>query len=157
MKLPFLNKWLDNQYNEADATQHPDAIDWLRIIPFIGLHLACFGVIWVGVSGTAVLVCAVTYLVRMFAITAFYHRFFSHKSFKTSRWIQATFAIIGAMATQRGPIWWAAHHRHHHVHADTENDPHTTGWLLAQSHQVVFDEKELQYPCRVHQRLAKIS
>jgi len=125
MKLPFLNKWLDNQYNEADSTQHPDAIDWLRIVPFIGLHLACFGVIWVGVSGTAVLVCAITYLVRMFAITAFYHRFFSHKSFKTSRWVQATFAIIGAMATQRGPIWWAAHHRHHHVHADSEQDPHT--------------------------------
>jgi stearoyl-CoA desaturase (delta-9 desaturase) len=79
----------------------------------------------------------------MFAITAFYHRYFAHKSFKTSRPVQFIFAVIGAASTQRGPIWWAAHHRNHHRHADTGQDPHSpregfmwshVGWFLSKRH-----------------------
>ena len=79
----------------------------------------------------------------MFAITGFYHRYFSHKAFKTSRIMQFIFAIIGASAVQRGPIWWAAHHRGHHVHSDTEQDKHSPkshgffwshmGWFLSKA------------------------
>jgi stearoyl-CoA desaturase (delta-9 desaturase) len=79
----------------------------------------------------------------MFAITGFYHRYFSHKAFKTSRIIQFIFAVIGASAVQRGPIWWAAHHRGHHVHSDTEHDKHSpkshgffwshVGWFLSKA------------------------
>jgi stearoyl-CoA desaturase (Delta-9 desaturase) len=95
-------------------------IDWARIMPFIGLHLACLAVFVVGVSWIAVAVFAASYLVRMFAITAFYHRYFAHRTFQgTSRPVQFMFALIGA-ATQRGPLWWAAHHRHHHKAADRE-------------------------------------
>ena len=67
------------------------------------------------------------YLLRMFAITAFYHRYFAHRAFRTSRGMQALFATIGASSVQRGPLWWAAHHRHHHRHADTPQDPHSPG------------------------------
>ena len=56
----------------------------------------------------------------MFAITGFYHRYFSHRAFRTSRARSSCFALLGASAVQRGPLWWAAHHRHHHAHADTE-------------------------------------
>jgi fatty-acid desaturase len=61
---------------------------------------------------------AATYAVRMFAITAGYHRYFSHRSFRTSRAFQLVLAVLGASAAQKGPLWWAAHHRDHHRFSD---------------------------------------
>lgn len=107
-------------------------IDWMRIWPFIGVHLACLGVIWVGWSPVAVGMAVFLYAVRMFAITGFYHRYFSHRSFKTSRWAQFLFGVLGNASVQRGPLWWAAHHRHHHRHSDGDDDvhsPHQDGFL----------------------------
>ena len=140
--MKSLRYWFDSdssiRYAAAD-----DRIDWFRIIPFIVLHLACLAVFWVGISAVAVYTAVILYLVRMFAITAFYHRYFAHKSFKTSRPVQFVFAVIGAASTQRGPIWWAAHHRNHHRHADTNQDPHSpregflwshVGWFLSKRH-----------------------
>jgi stearoyl-CoA desaturase (delta-9 desaturase) len=89
------------------------------------LHLMCFAVIWVGWSWTAVIVAISLYFLRMFAITGFYHRYFSHRSFETSRWTQFLFAAWGNAAVQKGPLWWAAHHRHHHRHSDKETDVHS--------------------------------
>ena len=130
----FITKWFDNSKSQVELLNDPDAIDWSRIIPFIAIHLACLWVFVVGVSWVAVMVCLLSYLLRMFAITAFYHRYFSHKSFKTSRLVQAVFAVIGATATQRGPIWWAAHHRHHHIHADSSEDSHSPRHGFLHSH-----------------------
>lgn len=104
-----------------------DRIDWLRAAPFIALHLACFGVLWVGVSPIALIVAAALYAIRMFALTGFYHRYFAHRTFRASRPVQFVFALLGAASVQRGPLWWAAHHRNHHRHADTELDPHAPG------------------------------
>ena len=61
----------------------------------------------------------------MFGLTAGYHRYFAHRGYKTSRWFQFVLAWLGASALQRGPIWWAGHHRLHHKHSDTEDDPHS--------------------------------
>jgi stearoyl-CoA desaturase (Delta-9 desaturase) len=82
--------------------------------------------------------------VRMFAITGFYHRYFSHRSFKTSRIGQFIFGLLGASAVQRGPIWWAAHHRHHHRYSDKPEDIHSPvqqgffwshmGWFMSHKH-----------------------
>lgn len=102
-----------------------DRVDWMRCLPFIALHLACFAVIWVGWSSVAVLTAAALYFIRMFAITGFYHRYFSHKSFRTSRPAQFLFAVLGASAVQRGPLWWAFQHRRHHVYSDQEEDVHS--------------------------------
>lgn len=102
-----------------------DRFDWLRVLPFLAMHAMCLGVLWVGWSWTAVAVAAGLYVVRMFAITGFYHRYFSHRTFRTSRAGQLLFAVLGASAAQRGPLWWAAHHRRHHRHADTERDVHS--------------------------------
>ncbi len=85
----------------------------------------CVGVIWVGWSPTALAVAGSLYVLRMFAVTGFYHRYFSHRSFSTSRVAQCVFAVLGASAVQRGPLWWAAHHRKHHRHSDTEHDVHS--------------------------------
>jgi len=102
--------------------------------------LACFSVIWVGWSPVAIIVAISFYALRMVGITAFYHRYFAHKAFKTGRLTQFIFALIGSAATQRGPLWWASHHRHHHHYSDTDKDIHSpkkgffwshVGWFLS--------------------------
>ncbi|MBX3374551.1 MAG: acyl-CoA desaturase [Phycisphaeraceae bacterium] len=114
---------------DADATPMPDPvadrIDILRCLPFIGLHLACGLVFIAGFSWAALTVAVLLYLGRMFAITGFYHRYFSHRTFRTSRAFQLVMAIAGAAAAQRGPLWWAGHHRHHHNHSDDDRDTHS--------------------------------
>lgn len=135
-----LARWFDTDADVAAVPGQPQQIDWLRVIPFAAMHLACLAVIWVGVSWVAVGVAVALYALRMFAITAFYHRYFAHRTFRTSRVVQFLFALIGASSVQRGPLWWAAHHRHHHRHTDTPADPHSPrihgfwwshmGWFL---------------------------
>jgi len=136
--------WLDSSAGETAAT---DAglvgIDWIRLVPFALLHLVCLGVIWVGWSPIAVGVALAMYAIRMVFLTSFYHRYFSHRTFQTSRLGQFVFAILGNMAVQKGPLWWAAHHRRHHRYSDQEGDPHSPilynffyshmGWILMRS------------------------
>ena len=137
--MNWIINWADNDRRAANAGNTESGIDWSRVWPFFLIHVACLSVIFVGWSPVAVVVAIVAYLVRMFAITAFFHRYFSHKSFKTHRSIQFVFALVGTAATQRGPLWWAAHHRHHHRHSDDEEDVHSPlhgffkshcGWFL---------------------------
>ncbi len=97
-------------------------------LPIVFIHSICIGMCWTGWSLTAMGVAIALYLVRMFAITAFYHRYFSHRTFRTHRPVQFFFALLGTTAAQRGPLWWAAHHREHHRHSDHEPDPHSPGW-----------------------------
>lgn len=125
-------QWLDSILRWFDSEAHSDQLDtsdrsfnFVRVLPFLGLHLACLLVIVTGFSAIAVGFAVVFFLVRMFAITAFYHRYFSHKTFKTNRFWQFLFAGLGASAAQRGPLWWAAHHRHHHQHSDEPEDLHS--------------------------------
>ncbi|HEY7699766.1 MAG TPA: acyl-CoA desaturase, partial [Vicinamibacteria bacterium] len=80
-------------------------ISWVATLPFIGLHVMALGVFWVGWSPVAILVCLALYWVRMFAVTGFYHRYLSHRSYKTSRWFQFLFAVVGNSSTQKGPLW----------------------------------------------------
>jgi len=124
MFFKTLVSWFDNQ--AVDTTdENPEKIECLRVLPFIVLHLACFAVFWVEFSTIAISVATLLYLLRMFAITGFYHRYFAHKAFKTSRAVQFIFAFLAASAAQRGPLWWASHHRHHHAHSDHPEDPHS--------------------------------
>ncbi len=134
-------RWFDSWTPDERDASDPRGVDWLRVSPFIVIHLACLAVFVVGWSPFALAFAAAFYVVRMFAITAFYHRYFSHRAFRTSRAAQFCFALLGATATQRGPLWWAAHHRAHHRHSDGEGDVHSperqgfwyshVGWILA--------------------------
>jgi len=150
--------WFDSAAVDGHE-QNPNKIELLRVLPFIILHLACFAVFWIEFSTVAVMVALILYVLRMFAITGFYHRYFSHKAFKTSRFIQFFFAFLGASAAQRGPLWWASHHRHHHAHSDNPNDPHSpkqhgffwshVSWFLANINVAAKNERVkdlLQYP-----------
>jgi stearoyl-CoA desaturase (delta-9 desaturase) len=135
-----LRQWFDAAAPAVPEATDADRIDWLRALPFALLHVACLGALWTGVSTVAWVTALVLYAVRMFALTGFYHRYFSHRTFRTSRAVQFAFALIGASCVQRGPLWWAAHHREHHRHADTAADPHSPavhgflrshmGWFL---------------------------
>ncbi|MFO0809488.1 MAG: acyl-CoA desaturase [Gemmataceae bacterium] len=80
---------------------------------------------WTSVHTVDWIMCGVLYVVRMFGITAGYHRYFAHRSYKTSRPFQFVLAWLGCMSLQKGPLWWASHHRVHHKHSDTELDPHS--------------------------------
>jgi stearoyl-CoA desaturase (delta-9 desaturase) len=137
-------RWIDSEATiDPRAITHEKEIDWLRILPLIFMHVMCLGVIWVGWSWTAIWVAALLYFVRMFAITGFYHRYFSHKAFKTNRFWQFIFGILGNASVQRGPLWWASHHRHHHRFTDMEEDVHSPsrhgfwwshiGWLTSKA------------------------
>ena len=117
-------------------------IDWVKSIPFLAVHLIALAAVALGpFSWPLVALALVSYLVRMFAVTAGYHRYFSHRSYRTGRGFQLLLALVGATATQKGPLWWAAHHRDHHRYSDQPDDIHSpvqsgfwwshVGWFLS--------------------------
>jgi stearoyl-CoA desaturase (Delta-9 desaturase) len=149
-----LISWFDTSAGEASNVPiSEDRINWLRVLPFLGVHLMCLGVFFVGFSWFALGVAVFMYIVRMFAITGFYHRYFSHKSYKTSRAMQFIMGLWGACCVQRGPLWWASHHRHHHKTSDEPADFHSPvqhgfwwshmGWIMG---NCAFKTDERQVP-----------
>lgn len=123
----------------------PEKIRWhWKIAPFIAAHLVCLAAFWLPFSWGLVGLAVGLYLVRMFGLTAGYHRYFSHRTFKTSRAFQLVLALLGLFSFQKGPLWWAAHHRHHHRHSDQHGDLHSPGlqgflwahmgWILTTDH-----------------------
>ena len=96
-----------------------------RVLPFITVHLACLAILWVDVQPIDWIICGALYVIRMFGITAGFHRYFAHRSFKTGRVFQFLLAFLGQSSAQRGVLWWAATHRYHHKHSDTEQDVHS--------------------------------
>jgi stearoyl-CoA desaturase (delta-9 desaturase) len=120
----------------------------------VGVHALCafapFFFSW-RVVGLAV----VSYLLQTLGVTAGYHRYFSHHSFKTGRVFQFILGWLGCAAMQNGPLWWASGHRRHHRFSDREGDPHSPvlggfwhghlGWVLSgeNDHPDLANVKEL--------------
>jgi stearoyl-CoA desaturase (delta-9 desaturase) len=111
-------------------------------LPFWGVHvLAIVGIAITGLSWLGLALVAAMYVPRMFFVTGAYHRYFSHRSYKTSRWFQFVMALGATFTAQKGPLWWAAHHRVHHKLSDMPGDLHSVkqsgfwwahmGWILA--------------------------
>ena len=121
-----------------------DDIVYPSTVPFVLVHLACLAAIWSGVTWHAVAICIALYWMRLFAITAGYHRYFSHRAFSTSRAFQFILAFLAQTSAQKSVLWWAAKHRHHHLHSDTPEDVHSprrmgfiyshVGWIFARRH-----------------------
>jgi len=143
----------------STATEFHDDIIYPNTAAFIIVHLAPLAAIWTGVSTTSVILAISLYFVRMFAVTAGYHRYFSHRSFKTSRAGQFVFAFLAMSSAQKSVLWWAALHRHHHRFSDQEEDVHSpvhrgffyshVGWIFDPKHDVtrVDDVPDLaKYP-----------
>jgi stearoyl-CoA desaturase (Delta-9 desaturase) len=110
--------------------------------PFWAVHLAALGgVVTCGLSLGGVALALVAYFVRMALVTAGYHRYFSHRAFKTSRAFQLVLAVLAQSSAQKGVLWWASHHRRHHKTSDTDADVHSPtqhgfwyshlGWILS--------------------------
>lgn len=97
-----------------------------HMVGYAAIHAGALAVVLVpgDVSG-GLAILAVTYYVRAFGLGAGYHRYFAHRSFKTSRAMQLVLGVLGLSALQRGPLWWAETHRRHHRHADTPDDLHS--------------------------------
>ena len=112
------------------------------------IHAGCLGALYTGVSAFEIALCLSLFWARLFGITAGYHRYFAHKTFKTSRAFQFFLAILGCAAVQKGPLWWAGGHRRHHRYSDQEEDLHSPrrgfwwshqGWIFSGD----FDETEI--------------
>src|SRR5215204_6554083 len=116
-------------------------------IPFVLVHLTCLAAIWTGTTWQALVICTVLYWGRIFAIGAGYHRYFAHRAYATSRAFQFVLAVLSQSTVQKSVLWWAAKHRHHHLHSDTEQDVHSPrhtgffyahlGWIFARKHDTV--------------------
>ena len=117
---------------------HPHAV------PFVLVHLACLGAFWTGVTWQALAICIGLYWLRMFAIGAGYHRYFSHRAFSTGRVFQFVLAFLAQTTAQNSVLWWAAMHRRHHLYSDTAQDTHSprqrgffyahVGWIFDPKH-----------------------
>jgi stearoyl-CoA desaturase (delta-9 desaturase) len=124
--------------DEVDDIIYPSAL------PFVLVHLTCFGAFWSGVTWPAVILCVALYWLRIFAIGAGYHRYFSHRAYTTGRVFQFVLAFAAQSSVQKSVLWWAAKHRHHHLHSDTRQDVHSprhkgffyshVGWIFARRH-----------------------
>lgn len=120
-------------------------INYWNCSPFILMHLSVLAAFWIHFRWSFLLLCLGSYLLRMFAITAGYHRFFSHRSYKMNRISQFLMALLGSTTLQKGVLWWAANHRFHHKHSDRANDLHSplqqgfwwshVGWILSEDHE----------------------
>jgi stearoyl-CoA desaturase (delta-9 desaturase) len=117
----------------------------LQAWPFWIAHIGMvYGLYLVGFSWSGLALAIALYYVRMFFVTGVYHRYFSHRAYKSSRWFTAVLAFFGAMSVQKGALWWASHHRHHHKHSDAETDLHSprqhgllwshVGWIVSRDH-----------------------
>jgi len=126
---------------ESVGSRKRTAEEKLSIALLIAMHAACLLVFFVPVTAGAMAVLVGGYILRMWAITAGYHRYFSHRSYKTSRAFQFLLGLLGTMAMENGPLWWASWHRRHHRYADECGDPHSPlrvglwgahmGWILS--------------------------
>ncbi len=132
--------------SETTASASPSArghhVRPVAAFGFAFVHVAAIaGVALVGLSWKGVLLCLASYYLRMFAITAGFHRYFSHKAYRLSRVPQFLLALLGQTAAQKGVLWWASNHRHHHKYSDTPEDIHSPkqdgfwwshiGWILS--------------------------
>jgi len=129
--------------SNTEGADHNDIV-YPSAIPFVIVHLICFAAIWTGITWQAVAIGIFLYWVRIFSIGAGYHRYFSHRSYATSRAFQFVLAVLSQSTAQKSVLWWAAKHRHHHLHSDTECDVHSPrhkgflyshlGWLFSRRH-----------------------
>ncbi len=146
-------RWLvnDPRLTANLAADESAQLDSFRLTIFIGMHILCLSALLLPFSSTAIFLCLASYFIRMFFITAFYHRYFSHKSYKAGRIPTFCMAVLGCTAGQRGPLWWASHHRQHHITSDTSEDPHTPRSGFINSHMLWFLRKG--YFNAVHDRV----
>ncbi|MBL8020972.1 MAG: acyl-CoA desaturase [Leptospirales bacterium] len=136
--MSFSNLW--NRFTGITLWKVKSGKIMVEHIPFILLHLSPLFVFTVPFSWDLVALAAGLYFVRMFFITGFYHRYFSHRGYEVrNRYVQFAMGLLGTTCVQQGPLWWAEHHRHHHRYSETEKDIHSpVQYGFWQSHMLWF-------------------
>jgi stearoyl-CoA desaturase (delta-9 desaturase) len=134
-----------------------DDIMYPSAVPFVLVHLACIAAFWTGVTYQALTIGLALYWLRIFGIGAGYHRYFSHRAYRTSRVFQFVLAILSQSSAQKSVLWWASKHRHHHLNSDTEADIHSPrhrgfiyshfGWIFARSSDATDLIKIADFAC----------
>ncbi len=137
---------LPREVTEAPALSEADGIwqrgGWITRVVYWGIHALALGVFFTGADATALWLFAATYWGRMLFITGGFHRYFAHRTYKTSRAFQLVLAVGGTACLQKGPLWWAGLHRRHHRYADGPGDTHSPRDGFYYAHQGwVFDER----------------
>ncbi|MEI9940601.1 MAG: acyl-CoA desaturase [Pseudomonadota bacterium] len=129
----------------SEATSNARRIAWLKASPFFATQIAAVaGIFWFGWSWSGALLAITLYYVRMFGVTGAYHRYFSHRTYRTSRAFQLILALLAMTSVQKGVLWWASHHRTHHRNSDQPNDVHSVlqdgfwwshvGWIVSRQY-----------------------
>ena len=135
--VSFLNISFDPPARPRVATKLSE-YQWVGAIPFIVVHLLPLLAFFTGTHWQDWACCVALYWVRMFGTTGVYHRYFSHRTYKTSRVFQFLLAFLAMSSSQKGVLWWASNHRTHHRLSDKDGDPHDSrrgfwyshvGWL----------------------------
>lgn len=117
------------------AAQHWYEYERGSTIPLLAFHVGAAIGIYQGGDLSVWGLFALLYFGRMFGITAGFHRYFAHRSYKTSRVMQFLLALLATSASQRGILWWVARHRQHHENADTVEDLHSpVRWGMGHAH-----------------------
>jgi stearoyl-CoA desaturase (delta-9 desaturase) len=149
----------DTQAPHSVLTPEDRRISW-RSLPFFAVHVAAVAMlVWQGWSWSGFALAFALYYIRIFGVTGGYHRYFSHKTYKTSRWFQFVLALLATSSSQKGVIWWAAHHRLHHRKSDLTGDVHSAkidgfwwshvGWILSDKFEKTDEHQVkdlLKYP-----------
>lgn len=129
-----------------EVSPKKDSLSTLSLIGFILVSSSALIAFFVPFSWELVWIAVASYFLRMFGITAGYHRYFAHNAYKTSRFMQFIIGFIGGAAMQKGPLWWGAHHRDHHRYSDTDKDLHSPRHGFWHSHMLWFlDPKVDEY------------
>jgi stearoyl-CoA desaturase (delta-9 desaturase) len=135
--------------SSARSTESGDTYDWTGAIPFVLCHVAVLGVFWSGVTVESIVLGLGLLVVRTWGVTAGYHRYFAHRTYRTSRAFQFVLAVLAQSSVQKGALWWAAHHRVHHRESDRPGDVHSpvqrgfwyahVGWIFADTEATRWD------------------
>ena len=127
---------------ETDADGLWSRQSQLSFVIYWSVHAGCLAALFLGVGAVEITTCLGLFWLRMFGITGGYHRYFSHRTYKTGRVFQFVLALLGCMSAQKGPLWWAAGHRRHHKYSDEPGDMHSPRAGIWYSHQAwIFDDQ----------------
>src|SRR5215831_14227547 len=149
MLVPELSPGDSMSTAAAPAREH--SINWVTSAPFFAVHVfALVAPFFVPFHWSYVVWALALNYARMWAVTAGYHRYFAHRAYKTSRVYQFILAFLAETSAQKGVLWWAANHRHHHRESDQPADLHSplqdgfwwshVGWILSDKYTETREE-----------------
>ena len=155
--MSITQRILSKPYQPPRLARSLGEFQWVGSIPFALMHLVPLGALYTGAHVRDFVVCAALYFVRMFGVTGVYHRYFAHRTYRTSRVFQFLLALLAQSSAQKGALWWAAHHRTHHKYSDQAEDPHNSkrgfwyshiGWIFDDTNATDYSKiKDLaKYP-----------